>query len=311
MIKLSTLTIVIPNEVRNLVKFKYKSIMRFLTSFGMTIVFLFFTQESFAKDYVSTSDVIKEIEKTLLFDKESSEKINFYRGGRSSKKSSMTISEGNPSDDSSAQKKSEVDILVVDPKFDKFNVREKEKLAYNISLVGQDEVAIELYKQVIKSEPENVYAKFSLAVLYQKLNQLGQAKNLYYDLLKDDPSNKEEIVGNILAILIEESPRDAIYLLSRLSVQNPQSSYILAQTANAYDRMKSYDQAVNFLKKAIKIDGDNVDYKYNLAVIYDKTSQFEKALELYVDVAKNYANDNDSVSLEQIENRINAIKSKI
>lgn len=279
--------------------------------FFIPIVSLLFAQSTFAKDYVSTSDVIKEIEKTLLFDKESSEKINFYRSNKSSKKSSMTISEGNPSDDSILQKKSEVDILVVDPNFDKFDVREKEKLAYNISLVGQDEVAIELYKQVIKSEPENSYAKFSLAVLYQKLGQLSQAKNIYYDLLKDDPSNKEQIVGNILAILIEESPRDAIYLLSRLSVQNPNSSYILAQTANAYDRMKSYDQAVNFLKKAIKIDGDNVDYKYNLAVIYDKTSQYEKALELYTEVARNYTSDGDSVSLEQIENRINVIKSKI
>ena len=279
--------------------------------FFVSVVTLLFVQKAFAKDYVSTSDVMKEIEKTLLFDKESSEKINFYRGNKSSKKSSITISEGNPSDGVDNKTKAAVDILVVDPKFDKFDVREKEKLAYNISLVGQDEVAIELYKQVIKSEPENSYAKFSLAVLYQKLGQLSQAKNIYYDLLKDNPSNKEEIVGNILAILIEESPRDAIYLLSRLAVQNPQSSYILAQTANAYDRMKSYDQAVNFLKKAIKIDGDNVDYKYNLAVIYDKTSQYEKALELYTEVAKNYANEDDSFSLEQIENRISVIKSKI
>lgn len=286
-------------------------LFKIFTLFFTSVASLFFVQNSSAKDYVSTGDIIKEIEKTLLFDKESSEKINFYRNSKSSKKSSITISEGNPSDDSTPKAKAEVDILVVDPKFDKFDVREKEKLAYNISLIGQDEVAIELYKQVISAEPDNVYAKFSLAVLYQKLGQLNQAKNLYYDLLKNNPSNKEEIVGNLLAILIEESPRDAIYLLSRLSVQNPQSSYILAQTANAYDRMKNYDQAVNFLKKALKIDASNVDYKYNLAVIYDKTSQFEKALELYTDVAKNYANDNDSLSLEQIEKRISAIKSKI
>lgn len=290
--------------------FLSKNFALFFVGFFIQVFFSLLLSQSFAESYVSTNDVIKEIEKTLLFDKESREKMDFYQQ-KKSRKSDITILK-NSEDSEQNNGSAAVDILVVDPKFTNFDIREKEKLAYNLALIGQYEAAIELYKQVLAAEPENVYSKFSLAVVYQKISQFSQAKSLYYELLKSDPSNKEEVIGNLLAILIEESPKDAVYLLSRLAIQNPNSPYILAQTANAYDKMKNYNQAINFLKKAIFLDPDNFNYKYNLSIIYDKTAQYEKALELYNEVAKNYPDDsNQSVSLDQIQKRIKFIKSKL
>jgi tetratricopeptide (TPR) repeat protein len=100
-------------------------------------------------------------------------------------------------------------------------------------------------------------------------------------------------------------------LLSRLTVQNPSSAYIFAQAAVAYDKIKNYDQAIILLQKAISIDQTNADYQYNLAVIYDKTSQFQKALDMYANVEQNYTDDNSSVPIEQVRDREAAIKSKI
>lgn len=266
------------------------------------------TGEASAQDYVSTNDVVREIEKTLIFDKDAREKINVYGKKKVAKKSDYSISEGTPTKD---EKNEDIEIVVVDPKSENFDIREKEKLAYNAAIVGQHEVAIELYKQVIAAEPDNNYSKFSLAVTYQKLGQLRQAKTLYRDLLKKNPDNQEEIIGNLLAILIEESPRDAAYLLSRLTLENPRSAYILAQGAIAYDKIKDYDKAIILLEKAIALDPDNVSYKYNLAVIYDKTSQEEKAVEYYSSVLDNYSEDSQLVSIEQVQQRLQTIKSKI
>lgn len=285
-----------------------KNFLKIFSKFFLLIALQTFPQQSFSEDYVSTSDIVKEIEKTLLFDADSRSKIDFYQQKKSDKKSDFTIKTNNSA---AEEAKPPVEILVVDPKSDNFDVREKEKLAYNAVLINQYEVAIELYKQVLLAEPDNEYAKFSLAVIYQKIGQFRQAKTLYHQLLKNSPDNQSEIVGNLLAILVEESPKDAVYLLSRLTTQNPKSSNILAQAAVAYDKIKNYDQAISMLQRAIAIDSENIDYKYNLAVIYDKTAQYEKALEAYSEVEKNYSGSNQSIPLEQVQKRIESIKNKI
>ncbi len=266
----------------------------------------FFCAESFAEDSSINNDIVKEIEKTLLFDKYSREKINVYKASKLKKKSDYTIGQ-----DFEEKKNKEIDIVIVDSKAENFDLRQKEKLAYNAVLIGQYEVALELYKQVIAAEPNNYYSRFSLAVVYQKLGQINQAKKIYRDLLKIDSTNEEEVIGNLLAILIEESPKDSLYLLSRLTTQNPKSAYVLAQASVAYEKMKNYDQAIKLLQKALEIDPENFVYKYNLAVIYDKTSNTQEALNLYQEVAKNYSSQDQLISIDQIEKRIQSIKNKI
>ena len=256
-------------------------------------------------DYIPTSEIVKQIEKTLLFSKESGEKMDAY-AKKDSKKSSINI--GFDSSDSNA--KSEFDIVVVNPKLNNINVREKEKLAYNATLVGQYEVAIELYKQVINAEPNNYYARFSLAVVYQEIGQFRQAKAIYHRMLKDDPSNKDEIVENLLAILVDESPKDALYLLSRLVVQNPTSPKIIAQAGVAYERAKDYNQAIDLFKRAADLDSSNIDYRYNLAVTYDKALQYDNAIEMYSYVEKHYTEANQSIPIEQVKKRIESIRNK-
>ncbi|MDX2083006.1 MAG: tetratricopeptide repeat protein [Rickettsiales bacterium] len=280
--------------------FKYRSFLLFF-------VFILAADISHAdQSYVDNPQLVQEIEKTLLFDKDSRQQIDFYKPKKNQKKSDIVIDRG----DKSFNAESSVKIIVVDPKTSDSEIREKEKLAYNSALIGQYEVAIELYKQVLNAEPDNYYAKFSLAVVYQKLGQYRQAKTAYYQLLKADVDNKEEIIGNLLAILVDESPKDALYLLSRLTIENPKSSYILAQAALAYDKAKNYDQAIILLKKAIIYDDKRPDYKYNLAVIYDKIADYSSALSLYSEVLKNSDGSDQSIPVDQIKKRIEFIRKK-
>ncbi|OFW79743.1 MAG: hypothetical protein A2887_03010 [Alphaproteobacteria bacterium RIFCSPLOWO2_01_FULL_40_26] len=274
--------------------------------------FLFLiSQNSFAENYVSTTDIIKEIEKSLIFDKESRQKVDFYRKNGATKKSDFSIIKTETEGEKEENSPSSVQILAVDPKVDNFDFREKERLAYNAALIGQYEVAIQLYKQILDSEPDNSYVKFSLATVYQKIGQFRQAKTLYHQLLKSGYEDQNEVIGNLLAIMIEESPRDAIYLLSRLSIQNPKSPDILAHAAIAYDKIKNYDQAISLFKKAVVLDPNNLDYQYNLAVIYDKTGHHEEALDLYSNVAKNYSDNNQTIPLDQVQKRIQSIRNKL
>lgn len=286
-----------------------KNFVRFLsknfTIYCAVLLLHIFPNQSFAKGFESNNDIIKEIEKSLLFDQDSREKINVYNKNNSIRKSDYTIGIA-PEE---AQKNDHIQIVIVDSKSGNFDVRKKERLAYNSALVGQYEVSIALYKEVLRSEPENKYSKFALAVVYQKIGQFHQAKELYQDLLKDEISNQEEVIGNLLAILIEESPKDSLYLLSRLMTQNPRSAYILAQAAIVYDKMNKTDQAITLLNRAIEIEPINIAYKYNLAIMYDKTSQTSKALSLYADVSRDYLPEDHMIAIDQVRNRIKAINN--
>lgn len=279
-----------------------------ISSIIFAILPFVFAQVSFADDYVATGDVVKEIEKTLLYSKSSREQIDFYQQQKNKRKSDITIGS---EESKKLPNSNQISIVVNDLKASNATLREKEQIAYNSVLIGQYEVAIELYKQVLAKEPNNNYAKFALATVYQKIGQFGQAKSIYYQMLKSGVDNQAEVIGNLLDILIEDSPQDATYILSRLAVQNPDSADIFAYASMAYDKVKNYEQAILMLQKAINLDQGNLFYKYNLSVIYDKTEQYEKAIDLYQQVVRQSPTDNQDIPLDQIKQRIEFIKEKL
>ncbi len=191
------------------------------------------------------------------------------------------------------------------------DTRQKEQLAYDAVSSRQYEVAISLYKEILEVEPDNFYAKFSLAVVYQQLEQFRQSKVLYYELLKSNPVRQQDVISNLLAILIEESPNEAIPLLSRLMAQNPNSPYIFAQAAIAHEKTKNYEQAIALFRKSLDLDPGNVAYKYNLAVTYDKSEKYLKAIELYSEIIDNYSDNVQIASIDQIKKRVEALRKKI
>ena len=258
------------------------------------------------KSNVSTSEAIDQIQKTLLF---SNKDLAYKKSAE--RKASFNI------DRSQKSTKSKINILVSNPPGASQQIEQKQRLAYNSSIAGQYEVAIELYKQILKSDPKNHYASFSLAACYQKLGQYKQAKTIYYQLLKyewGDEQTKNELIGNLIAVIVEESPNDSIYLLERLSNQNPNSSHILAGAAMAYDKINKPDQAILLLKKAININPKEIKYQFNLAIIYDKIADYPNATNYYQDVIKNYVtevnNSDTSISLDQVKQRIEFIQNK-
>jgi len=273
----------------------------------------FFAEQAKAQLDIGNSDLTREIEKSLLFDKSDNEKFDVYNNEYGTNLvDKPTLGEAKEKDEE--EKKytpEEMNIVMVDKvKIDK-DLREKEKLAYNSVLIGQYEIAIQIYKEILQKEPKNLYAKYSLAVVYQRLSQFKQAKNIYYELLKSDAENKDEIINNIIAILTEESPREAIYMLTRFTIQNPQRHYLFASMALAYEKISDYNSAIKNYTKALDLDYGNMNYCYNLGVLYDQNKEYEKALEMYSNVVKNNDSSNRDIAIDSVKRRIEKIKQMI
>ncbi len=257
--------------------------------------------------YNLSSDISREIENILLFNNDEQERINAISGVR--KKDMFEIKNSVAASESNLNFETSKPNVIMN-----LDIKAKEKIAYNAYLSGQYEVAIELYKQIVAVEPYNNYANYSLALLYQKMGQFDDAKILYRQLLKNGAQNREEIIANMMTIIAQESPRDAIYMLSRLSSQHPNSAYLLAQTGLVYNKIKDYAQAINYLERAAKQDPSRLDYKYNLAIMYDKNKDYEKAVETYFDVVKNYGSDEKwekIIPINQVKSRLDQVRSMI
>ncbi len=271
---------------------------------------LFFIKQSFALEQtsgleqisgsqqISDLEIIDKIERTLLTSQ--GESITHEEA-----KIKIDRSDKNP--------KSGADIEVT-KKIDDVPNRTKEKLAYNVINSGQYEVALEFYKQILKSEKDNSYAKFGLATSYHKLKQYKQAKQYYYELLSTDIENKNEVISNLLEILVEESPKDAKYILARLTSQSPDAHYILARTALFYDNLNNRDDAILLLKRAVSLNPNNAQYQMNLAIILDKNNESEEALKYYKNIVSHYINsglEDGQIDLATIKKRIDFIEKEL
>lgn len=183
--------------------------------------------------------------------------------------------------------------------------------AFEAVKMKEYEIAIKLYKEVLKLNNKDNFTKLSLATTYHVLGQYVQAKPLYIELLPVFP-NSEQLISNLLSIIIQESPYEAIYLLPALAEKHNNSPVIQAQTSVAFSTVDRYDEAIKYIKNAIYLDENNIEYRYNLAVLYDINKNYEKAYKAYKDV-DNYIKQNPvaSISAKKIEKRIKQLNKYI
>lgn len=160
------------------------------------------------------------------------------------------------------------------------NVNYELEKAYDALIAGESDEAISVYQQLVKQDSTNTMALFGLATAYHRRGQLDLARPLYGRLLSLAPGNREAL-NNFLALVGEESPRDALEQLAKLEAKNPDFSPIPAQMAQVYQKAGQYEDAAKKMRRAITLSPENLKYRYNLAVILDRMGQKQEAASLY------------------------------
>ncbi len=170
--------------------------------------------------------------------------------------------------------------LNVEVKSGNNNLVKDKKNAYDALNLGMYESAISYYKKVIENNPNDKNALFGLATSYHKAKQYDKAKNAYLNLIKRD-KNYFPAINNYIILVTERNADDAIPKLTELWKKNPYYPGIPAQIANLYYKKNNLQKAAEYYLQAINIDPDNLEYKYNVAVILEKMGEAKLAARYY------------------------------
>ncbi|MFI4984171.1 MAG: tetratricopeptide repeat protein [Rickettsiales bacterium] len=183
--------------------------------------------------------------------------------------------------------------------------------AYRASTVGQSEAALTIYKEALKKDDHNQNVLFALASIYHRLQQFTEAKLYYKKLLTINPDYSKAL-NNYLLLLSEENPMDSLTELKKMEADNPDYSPIIAQIGMIYAHIGEFDLAEKNLKKALMLSPEVVNYRYNLAVIYDQMKRYKEAAILYQQLLDmDSAGQSLPQSKEAIRDRLNSIKAKV
>ena len=135
---------------------------------------------------------------------------------------------------------------------------------------GQYEVALEKLQIAVLEDPGHVPAHFALALLFERLGDDGNAERHYRaaDRLAPDDGGVQNAYGVYLCRQRDFVEADRHF---RRAMQDPfyaTPAVALTNAGSCARRAGLEQQATDYLREALNIDGNNPDALYNLAEIY-------------------------------------------
>ena len=155
--------------------------------------------------------------------------------------------------------------------------------------LGRYSSALEMYEQLYKRSPKNKQILMGLAVAQQQNGFSESAITTYEELLAMDPSNTDATI-NMLGILQTQYPSVAYRKLRELWNNNSQNPGLAAQLGLTSAAVGNAQDAIRYLGIAATLEPNNPSHYYNMAVISDRAGADKDAVDYYqkaleVDVA--------------------------
>jgi cytochrome c-type biogenesis protein CcmH/NrfG len=134
------------------------------------------------------------------------------------------------------------------------------------------------YEMVLQKDPNNIDAELGLATISAKNNEAADAARRYQRVLDLNPKNSYALAGK--AALVNDLPQTENQLRAQIA-QQPQSAPLAAALGNTYAAQNRWNEAQQAYFDAVRLDANNPDYAFNLAVSLDQINQPKLALENY------------------------------
>lgn len=152
--------------------------------------------------------------------------------------------------------------------------------AYAAFQRGENKTALSAYQTVLQQEPRNRDALLGLAAIAVRQQRYPQATRYYQDVLKYYPQDPVAQT-NLLSISKQLGGEDREIQLQNLARTAQQPAYIYFQLGVVYAQQNRWNDAQQAFFEASRIDSQNADYSYNLAVSLEHLHQPQVAITYY------------------------------
>ena len=187
----------------------------------------------------------------------------------------------------------------------------------------QPEKALEYYKKALEKSPSNAEIAYSIGAIYVNMQKYNEAKTYFERTLAINPNNtmakealldmKEVIsqtgVQNAVALIEHQQYDDALKLLNKALVDNPNNPDAYYYRATVYDAKTNYLLAINDYKKSLKFNPNQPVTNYLIAIDYENLKDIKNALDYYQKFIKDY--DKDDEYSQYVKARIPEIEDEL
>ena len=133
--------------------------------------------------------------------------------------------------------------------------------------------AIEEYKLALRENPDNTFALYNLAIVYQDQGKTEQAEKLYGDILKITEDTFSRI--NLAGIYYNNGNSDAAFRqLETAAEKNPDSAHPLSVLGEFKEREGKLAEAEQHYLKALRIDNQHAVTHYRLGRLHLKREKY-------------------------------------
>ena len=144
--------------------------------------------------------------------------------------------------------------------------------------------AIEQFEHVVRLDPSGIEDHLLLGRLYRLNGETAKAENEFRTAVKLQPSSEEAVSTLALLFNDEGDPSRALDILKTVP-EDERSARLDSVLGYTYAQKKDYAHAIEAYRKAVQLDGDDLDALRGLAENLLNNNQSEAALEVYKKLA--------------------------
>jgi tetratricopeptide (TPR) repeat protein/predicted AlkP superfamily phosphohydrolase/phosphomutase len=138
--------------------------------------------------------------------------------------------------------------------------------AINMSIVlcnqKKFDEALEVLEKVLKSDPENVKARFTLALTYAKTGRLEEAGTIFKKLVEDDPDNSLNYQNLAMVYAAENDNAKVLETYNLALKRHPEWAFVVGARGFALHKLGRDKEAEAALDRALKMDSRLADLWY-------------------------------------------------
>ena len=164
------------------------------------------------------------------------------------------------------------------------------------------------YERVVQAEPFNLDAHLGLAAAAARSGENSLAARHYRRALEIDPRNGAALSG-MLAISSGVNSQALEIELRTLIDKDPGSAALQFSLGNVYAADRRWNEAQQAYFEAYRLESENADYRYNLAVALDQMKQSKLALDYYQKALAEYSKSGGQFDRAAVQRRIAELKA--